>query len=117
MTCSNNLTLKVLIVSLLVGVLQFVYNLLMSDAEVIRVLPTLFEGTFMFIIIAFLFMFLFKKDIFKEWIIFAIALSAIHSLFIFISLGLNWNYLFVLFIVKLLIVIVSIKFIDYVIKD
>ena len=113
----NKQTQKILIASLLVGALQLVYNLFVTESEFVKILPSLFEGTFMFIIIGFLFMVLFKKDIFKNWVIFGATLSLIHSLFMLIPLGFNWTYLLSLFIGKFLMIIASIKFIDYVIKD
>jgi hypothetical protein len=116
-TMKNKQAQKISIASLLVGALQLIYNIFITDAQFVKILPTLFEGTFMFIIVGFLFILLFKKDIFKNWFLFGIVLSLIHSLFMLIPLGFNLGFLLSLFIFKLLSVILSIKFTDYIIKD
>jgi len=115
---TNKQTQKILIASILVGTLQFIYNLFVLKTEniLIKALPTLFEGTFMFILIGFVFVLLFKKDIFKNWILFSIILSLTHALFMLSPLGFNWAYLLILFIGKFLMVIASIKFVDYILK-
>ncbi|MEK6882576.1 MAG: hypothetical protein AABY22_23345 [Nanoarchaeota archaeon] len=110
----NKQTQKILIASLLVGTLQYIYNLFIMKTPI---LSSLFEGTFMFIFIGLLFMFHFKKDIFKNWIFFSIVLTLLHSFFMLIPLGWNWTYLLSLLITKFLMVTASIKFIDYIIED
>ena len=110
---------KILFASILVGILQLIYNLFVvgNETSFIKVLPTLFEGTFMFVIVGVLFIYLTKKDIFKNWILFGTSLSLVHSLFMLIPLGFNFIFLISLFIAKFIAITISIKFIDYIIKN
>ena len=112
----NSKIIKILMASLLVGLLQYLYNVIVASELSLKILPTFFEGTFMFIIVALVFIYI-KKDIFKNWIIFSISLSLIHSLLMLIPVGLHLVYFISFFIGKLLMIVASVKFIDYAVKD
>lgn len=114
-------TKKILLTSLLAGVLQFIYNLIVliiqkTPFNIVSILPTLFEGTFFFILFGFIFIYL-NKDIFKHWIFFSITSSLIHSLLLVLLLKLSFFYLISSFTSILFIIITSIKLTEYIMKD